>query len=565
VVSEPVGYPSRRQARALPARHARRRPPLSRPSTPTAGARHATPRGDGFTRLVSLTSLGAVVPGSSMVAGGMRRSGWALVSIFVLGLLAIAAVLLRGNLTEVGLQLATRPNALLALAVLVAGSAVVWCAAILVGHVSLRRGRLTAPQRVLSAVLVAALMGLIALPSATAARYALAQRSLILTVFDEEHRDAGLASPDMGAEDPWANHERINVLLLGSDAGPGRTGTRPDTMIVASIDTRSGDVVLFSLPRNLEGAVFPEGTVEAEEFPDGFFPSGAGNCEGNDCHLNALWLWGEQNADLFPESDNPGLQVTRDGIGGVLGLQLDYYAIVNLQGFEDLVNAIGGVEMDVERRIPIGGGTNMNTGGKYPITGYIEPGNQRLDGYHALWYARSREGSDDYDRMKRQRCVIAAVSDQAAPAKLARAFPELASSAEKNVFTDIRGSELSAFVDLALRVQQGSIRSVSFDRSIIKPENPDFDEMHQIVQKAITPAQPAPGGPATDAPTADATGTPTDPTSPATTDGTTTGPDATSSPTGSEPTSGATTAPDEAVDVQDVCGVPDPATTSPNH
>lgn len=532
MVSEPVAYPSRRELRAAAARHARRRPER-RASQAAGAARHASSLGDGFGRLVALTALGAAVPGASLVAGGRRRLGWVLVGAFVLGLGALAAVPLTGNVTTLGLKLATRPNALAVLAAAVVAAAVVWCAAILVGHVSLRRERLTTGQRVLSAVLVAALMGLVALPSATAARYAMAQRSLILTVFDEgdEQRDDGLAAPDTEAPDPWADYPRVNVLLLGSDAGADRVGTRTDTMIVASINTQTGDTVLFSLPRNLQGPIFAEGSVGAQEFPRGFYPSGRGSCPENDCHLNAVWSWGERNADLYPGTDQPGLAATREAISGVLGLQLDYYAIVDLQGFEDLVNAIGGLEINVERRLPIGGIDAQ--GNSVKPSGYIEPGRRVLSGFEALWYARSRAGSDDYDRMKRQRCTIAAAVDQAEPVKLARAFPDLASSAERNIQTDVRASELDAFVELALRVKGASLRSLPFTNEVINTGNPDYDAIHELVQTAIEPP-PAPTAP----PTAPPTGEPAP------------------EPPAGEPTAPPTEepAPDEAVDVEQVCG-----------
>jgi LCP family protein required for cell wall assembly len=225
----------------------------------------------------------------------------------------------------------------------------------------------------------------------------------------------------------------------------------------------------------------------------------------------------------------PGLLATRQAVGEALGLSIDYYALVNLQGFQDVVNAIGGVQYDVERRIPIGGGTNQRTGGKYPISGYIEPGPQVLDGYHALWYARSREGSDDYDRMARQRCIIGAVADQAQPAKLALAFPKLAASAERNVETDIVGSELDAFVQLALRVQKGSLRSLPFTNKVIKPANPDFDKMREFVQEAIRPPAPKPSP---SAPPSTPSTTPTPQTSP------------TKAPAN----------PDQAVELDQVCG-----------
>jgi polyisoprenyl-teichoic acid--peptidoglycan teichoic acid transferase len=488
VAREPLAFPSGRNARAHAARHAKQ---SRRAERAAARAHHASPRGESFGRLVGFTTLGALVPGSSLVAAGARRTGWVLVTVFSLAVVALVVAVATGRATDIGLQVATRPDALLAVAIAVLAVAVLWCTVVLVGHLLLRRGRLSPAQRVLSGVLVAALMGLIALPSATAARYAMTQRSLILTVFDEpeedeEEREDHLASPDVEAPDPWADTPRINVLLLGSDAGASRTGTRPDTVIVASIDTQSGNTVLFSLPRNLEHVPFPEGTPAAEQFPNGFW------CPDHGCMLNGIWSWAEANPQLFPGTTRPGLSATRAAVGEALGLQIDYYAQVNLEGFAEVINALGGIEITVERRLPIGGGTNELTGRSNPVTGYIEPGRQLLDGYHALWYARSREGSTDYDRMERQRCVLAAVTEQAEPVRLARAFPRLAASAERNVETDIRRSELPAFVELAQRVQSGTLRSLPFTRDVIVPEDPDFAAIQALVQEAIAPPEPEP-------------------------------------------------------------------------
>jgi LCP family protein required for cell wall assembly len=531
--SESVSYPSRRSLRdatnrTSAARHARHQRRYV-PAIGRARARHANSTGEGFGPLVALTALGGVVPGASLLAGGWRRLGGLLVALFVASLVVVAGLAVTGHLTDLGIKLVTRPRALLVAAIVIVLFGLVWSLTIPVGHVLLRRNRLTGPQRVLSVVLVTALMGMIALPSATAARYALVQRSLVLKVFDDDagDRDPGLAGPDTKARDPWATTPRVNVLLLGSDAGVDRVGTRPDTLIVASINTANGDTVLFSLPRNLERVPFPAGTPGAAQFPSGFY------CPGHqECLLNGIWSWAEGHRNLFPGVSQPGLLATRQAVGEALGLSIDYYALVNLQGFQDVVNAIGGVQYDVERRIPIGGGTNQRTGGKYPISGYIEPGPQVLDGYHALWYARSREGSDDYDRMARQRCIIGAVADQAQPAKLALAFPKLAASAERNVETDIVGSELDAFVQLALRVQKGSLRSLPFTNKVIKPANPDFDKMREFVQEAIRPpaAKPSPSAP---------------PSTPSTTP---------TPQTSQTPQTKAPANPDQAVELDQVCG-----------
>ena len=89
-------------------------------------------------------------------------------------------------------------------------------------------------------------------------------------------------------------------------------------------------------------------------------------------------------------------------IEGITGLKINYWAMVNLQGFRDLVDAVGGVTLNVRQPIPVGGlGSD--------VTGYIEPGKRKLDGFETLWFARARDGSDDYSRMARQKCVMNAM------------------------------------------------------------------------------------------------------------------------------------------------------------
>ena len=184
---------------------------------------------------------------------------------------------------------------------------------------------------------------------------------------------------DGTASDP--HHGRYNVLLLGGDSGADRWGMRPDSITVASIDEETGHTILFGLPRNMQNFPFPEGSVMAEQFPDGY------DCD--DCYLNSLSTFAADNKQLFAEHDNPGVEATIEGVEGITGLDINYYAMVNLEGFRSLVTAVGGLELNVRDRIPIGGG-----GG--PVTGYIEPGVKRLDGFETLWFARSRSGDQRY-------------------------------------------------------------------------------------------------------------------------------------------------------------------------
>ncbi|MBC3763740.1 LCP family protein [Quadrisphaera oryzae] len=462
--------------------------------------RHASSSGEGFTRLVLLTVLGALVPGAGLVAAGRRFWGW----LVLLPVLAVAgagaAVVLTGRLVPLARSVAFDPQAMLVIAAGAAVGAVLWCVVIVATHASLRRspgvGRLTRGQRLGSLLLVTALLGLVVVPSATAARYAMANHDLLEGVFGSASRSGN--APNTASADPWAKVPRVTVLMLGADTGADRVGTRPDTIMVASIDTKTGDTTLLNVPRQLADVPFPQGSPAASQWPTKCKEDGQ-----NGCMLNAVYLFGTQNPGLFPGAADPGIEATEQAVSAATGLDIDYYAMVDLEGFQQLVDAMHGLTLNVPRDIPIGGGIIQGTKPErhYPITGWIKKGPaQQLDGYHALWFARSREGSDNDDRMARQQCVISAAVKQYGPAELAAAFPSLAKAAEKNIQTDIPADELNAFVDLGQLVKGGDLRALSFTNANISTGKPDYDALRAMVKDAMYPAPAAPSASA--APTA---------------------------------------------------------------
>jgi LCP family protein required for cell wall assembly len=192
---------------------------------------------------------------------------------------------------------------------------------------------------------------------------------------------------------------------------------------------------------------------------------------------------------VLGSSDNEGADALKQAVGGSLGLDVDYYVLVNLLGFRELVDAMGGVTVDINQPIPIGGNTDLGI----PPDDYLEPGpDQRLNGFEALWYSRGRYGGDDYQRMERQRCMVDAIVDEADPLTLLRRYQALAATGKEIVRTDIPADLMPAFVELALRVKDaGSVRSVVFRNSDeFFPGNPDFDWMQEKVRRALRPPAP---------------------------------------------------------------------------
>ena len=165
-------------------------------------------------------------------------------------------------------------------------------------------------------------------------------------------------------------------------------------------------------------------------------------CEDQSCLLNAVHHEAEKHPALFTGVKNPGLVATRDVISETLGLKLNYYAMVDMRGFRSLVDALGGVTLDIAKAVPIGGGSAR-------VEGYIQPGEEvHLDGFQALWFARSRHGSSDYERMVRQKCVINALAKQVTPLNVVTRFTELAAAGSSMVRTDVPTTQLAHLAEL---------------------------------------------------------------------------------------------------------------------
>lgn len=418
------------------------------------------------------TVLTSILPGSGLVTTRLRRVGWTLLGIFVLVLATGLALVLFGDPLRTAMTLVTSHKVLVALMVTVGVVGILWTLQVLAANFAQStKERLEGTKRYIALGVAALMMIAVALPFGRGVQSLWAAQGLLgsETVFGIDRDGSKLSA----GEDPWQGVGRMNILLLGQDAGEDRTGTRPDTIMVASIDTESGNTALFSIPRNLENVQFPEGTAAEEAFPDGFDYFG-----GQQDLINGVWTWAEDRPDLFPDDSEPGLTATTWAVEETLDLEIDHFAMVNLQGFEDMVDAIGGVDIVVERRIPIGGGSS-------PVSGYIEPGDQKLDGYHALWYARSREGSDDFNRMCRQQRIVRAVSEEADPGTLAMSIPGLVTATEENIVTDIPVGDLQAFVDLSLRIKDAGFTSYPITQDVTSTNNADWEYLKAWAQASI--------------------------------------------------------------------------------
>ncbi|HEX6917641.1 MAG TPA: LCP family protein [Phycicoccus sp.] len=426
---------------------------------------------------MTLLVLTLLLPGSAQLAAGNRRLGrpalrvWAglVTAALLVGLLALVS-------REAALSLLTHRWTLSVLQVVLLGVAVGWAVLFVdawrLGHPD----RLPRRDR---RGLLALLVGLLVVPALVGwtGMTVGAARTAMSSVFST-------------GDAVGAVNGRYNILLLGGDSGADRTGLRPDSIQLASVDARTGKAVLFGFSRETENIHFNPGSVMARLMPQGW------TC-GDECLLNALYTWGEDHAAKFPAgTQDPGLVATTEAVEALSGLDIQYYVLVDLKGFSSLVNAIGGLDITVQRRTPIGGNAS-------PISGYIEPGKQHLDGYHALWYARSRVGSTNYERMARQRCVVTALVRQLDPSTVLLHFSDIAAATSGLFRTNIPQEALPALAETAVRTKSQKITSVNFVPPLIKPWDFDPAVVRGVVAKAIAtsekatsaaPASPAPSG-----------------------------------------------------------------------
>jgi LCP family protein required for cell wall assembly len=284
---------------------------------------------------------------------------------------------------------------------------------------------------------------------------------------------------------------RYNILVLGGDSGSNRMGLRPDSISVLSVSADTGMAVNIGLPRNLQRIQFKEGTPIRSVYPYGFND----NCEG-ECFLSSIYKVAMDNhKDLYPgiakKNSTAGIEATRSAVEWVTGLEIDAFVLINMDSFVELIDAIGGITVNVKKALPIGGQQDC-----YPADnehesicpdalGWIEKGKQHMDGRTALWYARSRHNTNDYDRMKRQREIQNLVLKKIDLQTLLFRLNAVAGAGAKLIKTDIPGSSVPTLIDLALKARSSGLNSLQLTSPTISANNPDFRLMRQLIQQKI--------------------------------------------------------------------------------
>lgn len=445
-----------------------------------------------------LVVMNVLVPGSAQVLSGRnRRLGrFGLGATLVCWLLIIAVAILALVARPAMIWLATGPFSwpVLTLAqVLLIGYAILWVVLTLDTLRLVRLVKVPPISRIAIPVIAVLVVGLLSGGAVYGSTVVASGRGALDNIF-------GQSGPSVAPVDGY-----YNILLLGADSGDGRDSMRFDSLSVVSVNADTGAVSIFGIPRELPNAPFSDGSPMQELYPNGFEGHASSTC-GWDPWMNhvrnAAEVCREDDGNgLYPDAaahgSAPGIEATKDAAEGVLGIEIPYYIFVDMNGFAAMIDALGGVDINVTERLPKGGppegwsGTDAN---EWAI-GWIEPGQQHMDGDTAQWYARSRYTTSDWDRMERQRILQIAILEQFTPQNILSRFNDIASAGTVLIDTDLPKDKLSEFFGLMMKAKKQPVTTIELvPENGVAEHDPDYAYIHDLVQQTLHPptAEPTP-------------------------------------------------------------------------
>ena len=230
----------------------------------------------------------------------------------------------------------------------------------------------------------------------------------------------------------WDKKEPINILLIGLDYRPQEKDSRSDTMIVVHIDPAAKTAAMLSIPRDLYVQIPGHG----------------------EDRINSAYQTGEDEPNT--PGGGPGLAMST--VEHNFGIKIHYFAQVDFTGFEKVVDAMGGVTVDVQKPL---------VDNEYPLTNYgttriyIPAGLQHMDGHTALEYARSRHADSDLGRNSRQQQVLLALRQQGLNLNLISRLNDLLTQVQGAVKTDLSLTQVGSLAQLAKQIDRNSIQTLA--------------------------------------------------------------------------------------------------------
>lgn len=230
-----------------------------------------------------------------------------------------------------------------------------------------------------------------------------------------------------GQADAEFMSNRTNILLLGIDESTEREnwGTfRTDTMILVSIDFSNNDVCMVSIPRDSYVKIYnANGSVANPSSPyskiNNAFSEGGG-------------------------AQKKGFEYSIATVEKLMGVNIGYYCGFNMNVVKEVVNAMGGVDYDVDIEVKMNGRE-------------LHPGMQHLDGQGVLDYCRQRKGSSDIARIDRQQRMLTAILQQLKDTDQIANIPSIYSAVEANIMTNLSIKQISSLALVALRMDMSQL------------------------------------------------------------------------------------------------------------
>ena len=429
--------------------------------------RTAPPSGPIDRRRLFAAGLSAIVPGLGQAFNRRQR----LSLLFLIPSLLIAVVVGVVWATQTPTRIAAWAVAPAVLAALLTLNALVLVWRLLAVGQAFLDTRRHGPTGRLGVVGIAVIALLVVIPHLAVYRYGSAFGEAFEQIFQTPSLavDGEEPPPGPGPDD------RMNVLVVGVDAAPGRSSVLTDTMMVVSFDPVGKTASMVSLPRDLVNV-----------------PLGNGNEFGP--KINSLMSYADRHRKEFPKG---GLQTLQDAVGALLGIPIHYHATMEFEGFIRMVDAVGGVDIDVKRAIDDPGYDGFGAGQRgWSIT----EGRHHLDGANALAYARSRKsaGESDFTRAGRQQQIIMALKDSATDGgSVFWKLPGLLTAVGDSIRTDLpvdRLPQLAAAID---EMGKGGITRAVIRHPLVRSVDTRYGSSLQpdvaAIQAVAAELFPAPG------------------------------------------------------------------------
>ncbi|MBI3749768.1 MAG: LCP family protein [Chloroflexi bacterium] len=234
---------------------------------------------------------------------------------------------------------------------------------------------------------------------------------------------------------PAAPGDRITLLLTGIDKTTERDHSLTDTLLVVSVDPATGRTAMVSFPRDLAG-----------------FPMyGGGSYSGK---INSLMTYAANHRSQFPDGPLPTLVKE---LSYLLGIPINYYAALDIDGFQTMIDAVGGVTVTIDRPI--------NDPGYYWLDSsargfFLSAGTHKLDGRTALAFVRTRFSDSDFARAARQQQLLVALEKKMTSPTMLGKLPAVLQAASQTIRTNFPPDRLEEMIALAERIDDSMITRV---------------------------------------------------------------------------------------------------------